>query len=154
MIKHPHYHLLSCYTLPLPLKKTADGFIKQKKREEGSIFYLVKGGIFFRLFCLTNPALFIFSSNWSTVLVRDIRTTYYGIYSRLFYEKKQDVWSGKVLYCLFKSNCLQVRVPQGELMLLFIPQIRGTGGGATLELSHAHLRQILQVGGATKPRSP
>jgi hypothetical protein len=42
---------------------------------------------------------------------------------------------------------LQVRVPQGELMLLFIPQIRNPGGGASLELSHAHLRQILQVMG-------
>ncbi len=30
-------------------------------------------------------------------------------------------------------------------MLLFIPQIRNPGGGASVELSHAHLRQILQV---------
>jgi hypothetical protein len=31
-------------------------FVSHKKREEGAIFYLAKGGIFFRLFCLTNPA--------------------------------------------------------------------------------------------------
>ena len=38
----------------------------------------------------------------------------------------------------------RVRVPQGELMLMFIPEMRGPSGGASLQVSHHHLQQILQ----------
>merc|ERR1719234_546013 len=37
----------------------------------------------------------------------------------------------------------RVRVPQGELMLLYLPQIRNPSGGAAVELSHKHLQRIL-----------
>ena len=36
-----------------------------------------------------------------------------------------------------------VRVPQGELMLMYLPQIRNPNGGAAVELSHSHLQKIL-----------
>ena len=38
----------------------------------------------------------------------------------------------------------RVRVPQGELMLMFIPQIRGPSGGASVQINHQHLQQILE----------
>jgi hypothetical protein len=46
--------LSSIYTL---LMQPCVGFFRQNKGEEGSIFYEVKCCVFFRLFCLTNPAL-------------------------------------------------------------------------------------------------
>ena len=45
----------------------------------------------------------------------------------------------------------KVRVPQGELMLMYIPQIRSPTGGAAVELSHAHLQHILKE--TTNPTS-
>jgi len=45
----------------------------------------------------------------------------------------------------------KVRVPQGELMLMYIPQIRSPTGGAAVELSHMHLQHILKE--TTNPTS-
>ena len=36
-----------------------------------------------------------------------------------------------------------MRVPQGELMLMYIPQIRGPNGGASVEVNHQQLRELL-----------
>ena len=37
----------------------------------------------------------------------------------------------------------KVRVPQGELTLMYIPQIRGPNGGASVEVNHDQLRELL-----------
>ena len=37
----------------------------------------------------------------------------------------------------------KVRVPQGELLLMYIPQIRGPTGLASVEVSHDQLRELL-----------
>jgi hypothetical protein len=36
-------------------------FLRQKKGGKGAIFYNAKGGIYFRLYCPTNPAPQVFS---------------------------------------------------------------------------------------------
>ncbi|XP_023338648.1 uncharacterized protein LOC111709253 [Eurytemora carolleeae] len=38
----------------------------------------------------------------------------------------------------------KVRVPQGELTLMYLPQIRGPTGGSSVELSNQHLRDLIQ----------
>ena len=38
----------------------------------------------------------------------------------------------------------RLRVPQGELTLMFLPQIRGPSGAASVQMNHQHLQQILE----------
>jgi hypothetical protein len=54
--KHKRKNLKKTQRLYFSMAFISAGFVRQKKEVEGSIFYQAKDGVFFHIFCLTNPA--------------------------------------------------------------------------------------------------